>query len=117
MSLLDAFSEDFVMMDKTTVPDGYGSVIVQWKEGAPFKGSMSLDSSMESRIAQKQGVTSVYTLLVSKGIPMDYHDVFKRVEDGVTFRVTSNGRDKKTPEGAGIDARSVSAEEWSIPNG
>ena len=43
MSLLDAAMEPFVMMDKTTVPDGYGGYYSTWKDGAEFQAAASYD--------------------------------------------------------------------------
>ena len=117
MSLLSEAMEPFVVMDKTTVADEYGSFIATWTEGAAFKAAVTFDSSMEARIGGVQGVTSLYTITTARAVTLGYHDVIKRVSDGKVFRVTSDGDDKKTPLSATLDMRQVSAEEWRIPNG
>lgn len=117
MSLLDSAMEPFVMLDKTTSSDGYGGYISTWAEGAAFKAAATFDSSMEARLAAVQGVRSLYTITTSKAMALEYHDVVRRVSDGKTFRVTSDGTDRKTPVSAALDMRQVSAEEWSAPNG
>lgn len=116
MSLLSDALEEFVMMDKTTEPDGYGGVRPRWAEGAPFSAAATFDTSMEARVADQQGVTSLYTITTGKAINLQYHEVIKRVSDQKVFRVTSDGDDKKTPESATLDMRQVTAEEWKIPN-
>ena len=60
MSLLDDFSQQCVLMDKKRVPDGAGGYEVAWTEGAEFLNYQALDTSMEARRAEKEGVTSVY---------------------------------------------------------
>ena len=117
MSLLDEAMEKFVMIDKTTEPDGYGGVRPVWRDGAPFQATAVLDSSMQARIAEKQGVTALYTITTRKTMNLQYHDVVRRVSDSKIFRVTSDGDDKKTPGSANLNMRQVSAEEWSLPNG
>ena len=112
MSLLESAMTDVVLLDKTTEPDGEGGFISSWKEGAPFKAAITFDSSLQARIAEKQGVTSLYTVTVKKNVMLEYHDVFKRLSDGKVFRVTSDGDDKYTPESASLDMRQVTAEEW-----
>ena len=114
MSLLESAMTDVVLLDKTTKPDGEGGFISSWKEGAPFKAAITFDSSLQARIAEKQGVTSLYTVTVKKNVMLEYHDVFKRLSDGKVFRVTSDGDDKYTPESASLDMRQVTAEEWVI---
>ena len=114
MSLLDAFMTKCTMLDKTTAADGLGGYVTTWKDGAEFTAAITIDSSMEAKIADKQGVTALYTVTTSKALNLQYHDVFKRVEDGKIFRVTSDGDDKKTPSVARLDMRQVSAEEWTL---
>ena len=69
---------------------------------------------MQARIGEKQGVTALYTVTTTKALNLQYHDVFRRVEDSKIFRVTSDGDDKKTPPSAGLDMRQVTAEEWKL---
>lgn len=114
MSLLDEAMETFVIMNKISVPDGYGGRKVTWTEGAEIKGALVFDSSMQARIAMAQGVTSVYTLVTKKSLILDYHDVLKRISDGKILRVTSDGDDLKTPSSASLDMRNVTCEEWKL---
>lgn len=114
MSLIDDFMFDCVMLDKTTVSDGYGGYTATWQEGAEFSAAITFDTSMQARTAEKAGVTSLYTVTTSRALTLEYHDVFKRVKDGKVFRVTSDGDDKYTPASAGLDMRQVSAEEFIL---
>lgn len=113
-SLLGKNMEDCTIMDKTTVSDGYGGVETTWTDGAKFQAALVLDNSMEAMVAMQQGVTAVYTVTTSRNIVLWPQDVFKRNSDGRIFRVVSDGVDKKTPQGAGLDMRQVRAEKWSL---
>ena len=113
MSLLSEAMENCIMLDKTTTSDGYGGYVIDWKEGAPINAAIVLDSSMEARVAEKQGVTALYTITTNKNINLQYHDVLKRVRDGKVFRVTSDGDDKHTPMSANLNMRQVT-EEWNL---
>ena len=115
MSLIDDFTYKCVMQDKVTRPDGYGGVKPTWQDGAEFDAAITLDNSMQARIAEQQGVTALYTITTKKNINLQYHDVFRRETDGKIFRVTSDGDDKATPISANLNMRQVSAEEWSLP--
>lgn len=117
MSLLDEWMEDFVVMDRRTSSDGYGGYIVEWADGATFNAAAVLDTSMEARIGEKQGVTALYTITTGREMNLQYHDVIRRASDNKIFRVTSDGDDKKTPRSATLNMRQVSAEEWSLPDG
>lgn len=114
MSLLEQAMEDVVLLEKTRVPDGEGGFITRWSEGAVFKAAVTFDTSMESRIAEKQGVTSRYTVTTRKSATLEFHDVFRRISDGKIFRVTSDGDDKYSPNSSSLNMRQVTAEEWSI---
>ena len=115
MSLLDEAMTECVLLDRTTESDGLGGYIQHWVDGAKFKCAIVFDTSMEARIAEKQGVKSLYTITTPKNMTLEYHDVFRRNEDGKIFRVTSDGDDKKTPESSRLNMRQVTAEEWSLP--
>jgi len=114
MSLLSEAMTTCVILNKQTEADGYGGYITTWVDGAEFKAAIVLDSSMQARIGEKQGVTALYTVTTTKALNLQYHDVFRRVEDGKIFRVTSDGDDKKTPASAALDMRQVSAEEYQL---
>lgn len=115
MSLLDDAMETYIIMDKTTVPDGYGGYNTEYVEGARIKGAVVFNNSLEAKKAEAQGVSSVYTLTTRKNINLQFHDVLRRVRDGKIFRVTSDGDDLYTPDSATLDMRNVSCEEWQLP--
>ena len=114
MSLIDDMMEDCVIMNKSRVSDGEGGTITTWTEGAPIKAAIVADSSMQSRIAQKEGVTSTYTITTRKETELDFHEVIKRVKDAKTFRVTSWQEDKVSPTVSGLDMAQVTAERWDL---
>lgn len=114
MSLLSDAYETVVMIDKVTVADGRGGFETRWQDGAEFKAAVVLDSSMQARVAEKAGVTALYTITTNRSINLQYHDVFRRKRDGKVFRVTSDGDDKLTPPSSTLDMRQVTAEEWEL---
>lgn len=114
MSLLSEAMDECVMLDKITVDDGYGGYKPTYVTGVSFNAAVVFDTSIEARIADKQGVTSLYTVTTSRNITLEYHDTFKRLRDGKIFRVTSDGDDRYTPKSATLDMRQVSAEEFQI---
>lgn len=116
MSLLSEAMESCQMLDKTKAPDGYGGYINTWTEGVTFNAAITFDTSIQARIADKQGVSSLYVVTTLKNLTLEYHEVFKRLRDGKIFRVTSDGDDKYTPESASLNMRQVTAEEWELPN-
>ncbi len=116
MRLYEDAMEPCTMVDKTTLPDGQGGTTQAWVDGAVFDAAIVKDSSMQARMAEKQGVTEVYTVTVSKSTQLDYHDVFRRNSDGAIFRVTSNITDSKTPSAASFQFGQVTAERWVLPS-
>lgn len=117
VSLLSDAMEDCVILDKVTAPDGYGGFTTAWKDGAAFTAAITFNTSMEARTAEKQGVTSLYTVTTSKALTLEYHMVFRRQRDQKIFRVTSDGDDSFTPSSSTLDMRQVTAEEWTLNDG
>lgn len=114
MSLLNEAMTDCTMMICTTTPDGYGGHVEQWEDGEEFTAAIVFDTSMQARVADKEGVSSRYTITTAKDKVMSFHDVFRREEDGKIFRVTSDGDDKYTPDSASLNMRQVTAEEYEV---
>lgn len=116
MSLLDEAFEDFTIINKSVVDDGYGGVITVWTDGAKISGAITYNNSQLHTIAQALGTTANYILTVRKNIDLDAFTVLRREEDGKTFRLLSNSDDNKTPKSAGLNMRQYQAEEFIIPN-
>ena len=117
MSLLTESFEAFIVMNKTTVSDGYGGTTIAYTEGVEIKGAMPIDDSVQVKIAQAMGAKSLYTLTVRKNVELDFHTVLKRKRDNKYFRLTSGTEDKQTPTSAGLNMRQYSAEEFEIGGG
>lgn len=114
MSLLENAFFPCVIMDKTTEKDGYGGVITVWKDGAEVQCAIVPDGGVEQLAAMQRGWTGSYTVTTKKKVVFLDGDVFKRLSDGKTFRVKSDGTDTKSPDTATIDARWVKAEEVTL---
>ena len=113
--LITYMMEPCALMEKKRTPDGEGGFLVEWSDGTEFEAAIVNDQTMQARIAEKDGVTSVYTVTTKRGTVLDYHDVFRRVSDGAIFRVTSNGVDKQSPNFGTLDIAQVTAERWELP--
>lgn len=113
-NLIDAFMTDCVEMKKTRTPDGLGGHKVVWTEGMPFRAAIVKDDSLAASVAEKQGVTEVYTITTEVGVVLDYHEVFRRKKDGAIFRVTTNSEDSRPPSVATFDFEQVKAERWEL---
>lgn len=117
MSLLDEHKEKFAFMDKSHTIDSAGDPIVTWTQSeATFDAAIRFDSSVQAKRAQAEGVQDLYTIVTEKDIDLEFNDVIKRIEDGTTYRVTTSGKDNKTPKSASLNMRAVSAKAWVIPD-
>lgn len=114
MSLLSEAMDECMLLDKVTSSDGYGGTKTSYVGGATFWAAVVFDTSIQARVAEKQGVTSLYTVTTAKNTTLEYHTVFRRKKDGKIFRVTSDGDDKYTPQSATLDMRQVTCEEFTI---
>lgn len=112
--LIESMMVDCVMMDKTTVSDGEGGFSTAWVEGASFQAAIIKNNTLNAKVAEKQGVTEVYTITTPRGVVLSLMDVFKRVKDGAIFRVKSNTVDSETPTVATFQFGQASAEKWEL---
>lgn len=118
MSLIEDWKEPCVLMEKSRVSDGESGFITTWRDGAKFMATISLVTSLQAVIAERQGMSRIYTVTTGKNAMLEFHDVFRRLEDGQVFRVTSEGKDVQTPQKSAIAQFSqVTAEEFTLPVG
>lgn len=103
-----------VMVEKKRVPDGQGGTTTEWTDGAEFMAAVIKNDTLAAIVAEKQGVTEVYKVTTKPGVGLEFHEVFRRVSDGATFRVTSNATDSQTPNVASFAFEQVTAERWAL---
>lgn len=112
--LMNDFVEECVLMEKTRVPDGEGGWNTAWVDGPTFSAAITRDSTLQARVAESEGMKALYTVTTDKAMPLDFHDVFRRVSDNQYFRVTEDGTDRMTPDRATFQVSQVAAEEWTL---
>ena len=116
MNLLESMMERCVILNKTSVPDGMGGFWYEWVDGAEFEATIIKMSAPSIVVAEQQGISEMYNVVARSGIPLSFHDVFKRLSDGATFRVTDDARDTQAPQASTIQIAKVTAERWEIPS-
>lgn len=117
MSLLTRMMEDCCILNHVRTDDAYGSYTEAWTEGATFKAAIGKNMTTEQQIAEKQGISEAFTVVVNKGFVLDYHDVFKRKSDGAIFRVTSRTTDSEAHPASSVKIAKVTAERWELHEG
>lgn len=115
LSLLDSMKEKCRILNRIRTDDPLGGFAEQWVDGATFDAVIIKNNSTEAVVAEKQGVSEIFTVVVDKGFSLDYHDVFRRVSDNQVFRVTSNIKDSEAPEASTVKIGKVTAERWELP--
>lgn len=115
MSLLSEAYETFAFVTKARELDGEGGYIITWKEGVEFLATADFATSSLQNIADALTERVNCTITTPKAVVLEPMDVIKRKSDGQYFRITSDGKNKKTPESASLDMRQSSAELWVLP--
>jgi hypothetical protein len=113
MRLYEKMMEPCILMTETQTEDGEGGYRTKWTERTEIQAAIVKDTSMTARVAEKEGVTSTFTVTTPRNTVLVFHDVIKRVSDGRYFRVTSD-RDVTSPNVSSIGIAQVSAEKWEL---
>lgn len=114
-TLLDSMTETCTFITRTIIDSPFGGYKETYTDGVTFEAVIRKDDTDADRIAEKQGVKESYTVVVQKGFPLQFHDIFRRANDGNTYRVTSNIQDKEAPNASTIKIGAVTAERWDLP--
>lgn len=116
MSLMDEFNADCVLLVKTRQDDPVGGYKTVWTDGVHFTASWEFESAPEITVAEQQGVARVYNIYVDKTLDLDYHEAFRRNDNGQIYRVVNPGTDRVTPSFSTLNKRLIGVEKWDLPH-
>lgn len=116
MSLMDEYNAECVLLVKTRVEDPVGGYKTAWQDGLHFQAAWEFQSAPEIIVAEQQGVARIYRIYVDKTLDLDYHEAFRRADNGQVYRVTNPGTDRKTPSFSRLDKRLIEVEKWELPH-
>ena len=115
MNLLYQMMEECQILNHVRTDDDYGGYTEAWTPGSKFKAAIAKDSSPEQLVAEQQGVSESFKVVVQKSFSLDYHDVFQRLSDNAIFRVTSKTTDSTAHPASTVKIAKVTAERWVLP--
>lgn len=113
--MVEEFYEPLIYTEKKIISDGMGSYWEDYVDGTEFMGAITLEQSIQARIAEQQGLKTIFTITTSRNIPLKFSDVIKRKSTGEYFKIGSNGFDMQTPSMSNLDIQQVTAERFTIP--
>ena len=116
MSLMDEYSVECTLLTKTREDDLYGGYVTRWTDGVSFQAAWEYESAPEISVAEQQGVARTYRIYVNKTLDLDYHEVFRRADNGQIYRVINPGTDRKTPSFSRLNKRLIEVEKWELPH-
>lgn len=113
--MLESFADEYAFMIKKKKPDGAGGFITTWEESEDtFTAIRQHDTTIEARIAEKDGSASTYTFFVDINTELEANDVIKNKKSGEVYMITSNAGDKITPAMSNLHMTSVDAKRWEL---
>ena len=115
MSLLTQMMEECIILNHVRTDDDFGGYTDTWTEGASFMAAIAKNASPEQLVAEQQGLSEQFTVVVGDTFSLDYHDVFKRKSDNEIFRVTSRTEDSTAHPASTVRIAKVTAERWVLP--
>ena len=116
MSLMDEYSVSCVLLVKTRSEDPVGGYTTAWVDGAQFSAAWEYEGAAVMTVAEQQGVSRTYRIYVDKTLDLDFHEVFRRTDNGQIYRVTNPGTDRKTPSFSRLNKRLLEVEKWELPH-
>lgn len=110
--LLKDQTKDYVFLNKSIELDDVGGYDTKWYVGAPFVAVVTENTSLEATVAGQAQEKTFFGVKVKKSLPMEYHTVFRRVEDGAIFRITTADA-MKAPSISPLGMKQLQAEEYA----
>lgn len=115
MSLMDEYAVGCVLLVKKRTEDPVGGYTTEWTPGVSFTAAWEYESAPEITVAEQQGVARTYRIYVDKTLDLDYHEAFRRSDNGQIYRVTNPGTDRFTPSFSRLNKRLIEVEKWKLP--
>ena len=114
-SLMDQYAKECVLINRVRTDDPLGGYKSEWVDGIHFVAAWEYESAPEITIAEQQGVSRTYNIYVDKTLDLDFHEAFRRLDNGLTYRVTNPGTDRHTPDTSRLNKRLIQVERWDLP--
>ena len=115
MNLIHATMKRCVWLQREEIPDGEGGAQTTWRPLGEFRAAVNLINSSRQMNAEKYESAETYAVTVSIETELPFGGVFKRMEDGQCFRLTTDGTDKHPPEFSSLKIRRANAERLELP--
>lgn len=96
-------------------PDGQFGRRITYQPGASFDALIRKDATPEAVEAEARTHKERYTVVVKKGVRLDYDEIIVRDADGLTLRLTSSTLDSEAPAVSTIPIAKAEAERWEVP--
>lgn len=109
--LLNEYKKKFFIWHKVSKDDDYGGYESVWTRGAKFEGILTEDNSITATIAGVDTKKNFYGIKVGRDVPLVFHSIIQRVDDGKFFRIIS-GDVLNSPKMSALDMKILSAEEY-----
>lgn len=115
-SLMDQYAVECVLLVKQRTDDPAGGYTTSWVDGIHFSAAWEYLNAPEITVAEQQGVSRVYNIYVDKTLQLDYHEAFRRTDNGMVYRVINPGTDRHTPATSRLNRRLIQVEQWQLPH-
>lgn len=96
-------------------PDGQFGRRNTYRPGASFDALIRKDATPEVVEAEARTHGERYTVVVRKGVRLDYDEIIVRDADGLTLRIVSSTLDSEAPDVSTIPIAKATAERWEVP--
>ena len=117
MALIYDIMQKCHIIDTVTSDDAYGGGLKSYRVGASIDAAIIKNSTTEAIVAEKQGLTEIFTVVTRSGSLLDYHSIIRRDSDSEYFIITSREKDSEAPAQSTVQISKVTAERWKVPNG
>ena len=106
--------EEFVVVNIILIDDGYGGQALRAVEGLHFNAVFIESSSIQTEVAQQQGVTGIYTLVYPETLNIPPRTVIRRIKDNKYIQ--TKGLDgNPMPDLSSIKVKVTRAEDYTLP--
>jgi len=87
-----------------------------YQPGSSFEALIIKESTPEVVEAEARTHRERYTVVVRKGVRLDYDEIIVRDADGLTLRMVSSTLDSEAPDVSTVPIAKANAVRWEVPS-
>lgn len=113
--MIEKWFEPFMLLERSSVPDGMGGELLCDEETLPFQGVVTFTAGDSLTLGGQPALRETPVLLHEYDVTLSPGDIVRREKDGAVYRISSRSDSLRAPAFSGLHFAQVHVERVVVP--